>query len=1332
MPSQLTNALPQENDGQRIGRFADQCFQANRPISWRVDATDGDGDFGYDYQLQIVDSGLVKDIFRAQLKGTTRPTLNLAGTEFSVSIKVSTANYYARAMEPVLLILCDLTVDPAHPKNCQLYWQWIHDDLRRIRENGVVEGQDSVTFHVPVANKLDDSTNLSGHIGRFRQLSQIGDQIDLIVERDKPALTSYERAEFASKIVPNLERKSAALIDALADDFQSSWVDAPAGTLPWHLKEASNALKSGSVEDARRALDAATKLLEKAKPLENADYWHEVARLRTFMLDDVGARDAFAEACKFSNDLDRHIVPWAETEMRIRLCEASAPCDFSDVIARLHGSSPAVAAIRARLIAAEGKYDDAIAITDPIEGPERHFARAIIFSMQAKWNESIDACEEGLNDRLTRSATKQLFFILRARARFSTALGVTDFGDEVETFLPISGPAGTNPDLLRAAWNDIAEVITAFRSAGWPSNVEFISDLWPAVAGMLGLQQQTLPLLKEAGAARPTLRVLQIGLETIAAQVGDFGLALEANARQPDSERNLLQRIVLLHMAGRHQDCVSLMEARRGSVSDDHPMLGYAMVHAIFSAEKCIRPTLTIRWTEELETKPELAAHNALFNYFRTVSKQLLAKDIALTELIAKYERLGRPLFIAKHLINELDGADEKQAMLCVEIAAALKSAQMLDVEDSTRLAQALTTLHKWDDLLTLSKEALNQFEGNDRLSAIGAIALDNLGRTAEAHELLKSLVEKADPDDLAMTIYIRIASRSGFADQAMVAIEKVYEGEKEKKKQFECLRHLFSLLDMSDPKNPRLIEISWEIGKISDQADEIQEGIFLTTMFAATLTVNEPLGEERKAAFNNRLIAFTTNFPNSKVLKRATLPDNGSASDLMRILDEITGSDESQRQWRRKIQTELHHGTAPIPYAWRPRQVLDGISDVATLWEVSKQSSWNDCQLHLTMALNDWQQVPLEKLRSQVPLLDLLTLMVVADLDLFDAMFKLFPKIAIGKATLLELQTLLSPMSGSPFRSKLLSLQAKLKEHFQDIEQPGAGPSSEVSVAKARLGSEEIAEIVKTTNRYMVYSDDLLFRIYANAPTDNPPSICTVDLLYSLDEAGILSARETAERIARLCYWRVGGVMISMRYQLAILPDALGNARSVSAGIDALIADQLCNALFSGIWNIDKNFGDLQGHAGAILRELVENEKNSIQSVAALAGFWIGKVKLHKKAPMPIERMAALLIMQAAFDPRDLNEDRARRLWNVYHKLIEEEHGNRMDDDKYYDSIQITGEVAAEMDQRQSLTGDRSLYARLAKGLTEGTSEYERFINAYASKLMSMGLQSQPTSAKR
>ena len=138
MTKQFNDALPQESEPQRIGRYAAKCFKARIPLSWSERGLDGDSDFGYDYHVQIIEKGLAKgDIFRVQLKGTTSPTLIENGTKFSQTIKVSTANYYGRAIEPVLLVLCDLSVDSETPTNCPLYYTWIHDEIQRLLGSGV-------------------------------------------------------------------------------------------------------------------------------------------------------------------------------------------------------------------------------------------------------------------------------------------------------------------------------------------------------------------------------------------------------------------------------------------------------------------------------------------------------------------------------------------------------------------------------------------------------------------------------------------------------------------------------------------------------------------------------------------------------------------------------------------------------------------------------------------------------------------------------------------------------------------------------------------------------------------------------------------------------------------------------------------------------------------------------------------------------------------------------------------------------------------------------------------------------------------------------------------
>lgn len=1315
MTDQFNDALPQESEAQRIGRYAAKCFTANIPNAWQETDVSGGGDYGYDYQIQIIENGLAKDIFRVQLKGTSAPTLIEDGTVYSQTIKISTANFYGRATEPVLLVLCDLTVDPETPKNCPLYYAWIHDEIQRLLETSVKEDQKTLTFHVPKANELTATTDISDYIKRCRILSRLGHNLDSVVESDKPTLAAAERAEIATKIVGNLNIKSAALIDALAED-ESSWVEAPAGSLHWHLREGIDALQSGRGADCERSLDEAAKLLDSTRPLERADYWNLLGRLRTFELNDEEARDAFEKACSLSGDVERHLIPWAEAELRSQF-HGESKVNFSGAIARLSSEKPKIAGMRARLIAAEGRFDDAIAVTERIAGVERNIARAIIFSMQARWDETISECAAGLTHAPLRQTTKQLFLILRARSRFSKAIGPLDFGEAEEVYLPAPGPAGTDVSLLHQAWEDIAEVITALHSTGWPANVELLGDMWSATATMLGFQDQAIPLMAEAAKARPTLRTLQAGLESMAAQAGQFEIALEANNRQPESPRSLQQRIALLHAAKHHRDCVKLLEDKWDIVADGSQIFGFSLIQGIHSAKKIIRPDLEERWRSELESRPGLSAHAALFNYFETKRDKLLEADAALGTLIDKYKALDRPKLIAKHLLQELDGTNQEQAAQCLEVAETVKASSMLDLDDLTHIAQALTTLCRWNDLLALSRQGLAQFEGNDRLQAIGAIALDKLGKTAEAHELLKGLVGKADADDLALTAYIRIALRSGFADQAMTAIEKVFSGETDQAKQIECLRHMFALLQQTEPTSQRLVEIAWKIGEFVKQDDEAQEGLFLTTMVEATLPASASVSEDRRREFERRLSAFTTRFQNSRILKSITFPSDASSADLIRMLEETTGFDDQQRKNRAKLQRELNLGMAPIPYAWRPRNVLGSISDLPMLWEVSKHSSWGARHLHLTMATHEWRSMGWVRLRGQVPLLDLLSLMVLSDLELLAPLFKMFPRIAIGKATMMELQRLLAPLSGSFYRNKLLAIQATLKANFARIEQPEATPPDDGRFVNDHWESLEIIEIAKNGN-YLIYSDDALFRIYSQQA-----SICTLDLLCALDEAGEISAREAATKIAKLCSWRVG-VVITDRYQLAILPDVLGRAKSISEGIAILDADEPTNALLGGIWNIEKQYGDLQGHAGLMLRKLADDTKNSIKSVTALAGFWLGKVRLHPQSPIPLDRRAALLIAQATFVEHELTGAAAHRLWSVYRDLIEDIHRNHMDDQKLSQSIRIMGEVAAESDKNHSLEGKRSLVARLASGLTEGTIDYDLFMDAYSGRAAALKRQ--------
>lgn len=203
MSLDTSGPLPQESDGQRIGRLAKKCFEANCPNTWAPKATDGDDDYGLDYQVQVIIRGSVTDVFRVQLKGTTVPSLSVAGEFFSVTLEASTVRYYARVTEPIMLVLSDLSVDESKPKNCPLYYVWIHDDLRRINQHDVPVDQRSINLRVPSNNRLDDITDISGDLKRFRDLHRASEALDIVVQEKHPSL-SQAKEQASSQEFPTV------------------------------------------------------------------------------------------------------------------------------------------------------------------------------------------------------------------------------------------------------------------------------------------------------------------------------------------------------------------------------------------------------------------------------------------------------------------------------------------------------------------------------------------------------------------------------------------------------------------------------------------------------------------------------------------------------------------------------------------------------------------------------------------------------------------------------------------------------------------------------------------------------------------------------------------------------------------------------------------------------------------------------------------------------------------------------------------------------------------------------------------------------------------------
>tara|TARA_B100001105_G_scaffold255324_1_gene254111 strand:- start:2321 stop:6235 length:3915 start_codon:yes stop_codon:yes gene_type:complete len=1294
--------------------MAGRCLGVGQPDSWRLKPLDGTDDFGLDYQVQTVVDGQVRDIFRVQLKGTAAPDASADGSFFSIQLKASTVRYYEGITEPILLVLCDLS-GVTHPTQGRLYFCWIEDELRRLNAADMPALQQYVTFRIPAANRLLPDTDLSAHLSHSRAVSKSARAIDAIVQAARPDLSEDARADFLSRVAGGLEARGYPLVHAIAEPATTPWPEAPTGSFAWHLKEAAHQLRSGDADAAQDQLKAAAMLAGPHTALELAERSFLEARVHALCGDEDAARTSYEDAVKLSANQPRYLAAWLESELRCRHRDGRASVD--DLIRsaeQADQSDASVNSVRSRLLAIAGRLVEGLAVAASIQGFEGHAAAAIIHTMSGQSHEALQDCDAGLAEPNVPERSQLLFLILRARARFRLALQEWFASTESE-ILPMSGPAGADLGLLQIGWADIEAAVLLLMKHGWPQNVEFIADVWASSASILGRGEQSLPLLLQAARARPSYPTLQSALETLAVATGELEYALEANARLPVDGSTQLRRIALLHMDGQHAECIELFERALSGFDHTDNSFPSVVASAALSADKMVRSDLADRWAEILGSRPEWAAQSALLAYFRRVLASPLERESAVNELIAQFDALASPPDMGMLVLNELDPASDSQATVIIRIAGVVQTRSLLPVELAVKLAHALVTKERWDDLRSFASDCIRRLGARSKFGAFQALALDRLGQTPDAITLLEALLEGSDVDSLALDTFVNIAVRCGMTEGAIRSVETLLARSSRPERRLECLRLLFGLLHRTNPTDPRCVDVAWRIGRQSRPDHEEEEGLFLVTMFAATLYVPLLDSDPRLPEMQRRVQDFTQRFPESRILRSEKLPEESSPDALLEMLKRISGYDESREEWRRSVELQLSRGAAPVPYAWRPKVILHNIPDVPTLWEFSKRSNADQQELHLQMVPGAWERVSASQMRGRVPLLDMTTLQVVHDLGIFELLFHLFPKIAIGQRTLVELAQLCSPMTGSFVRDKCLSIQGMLKSNVNRIMQPLA----DLHEKPRRAQFEPLEEIKQLAQRsdYVVYSDDALFRIYCSVPA-GAKAICTLDILSALDEGGWLTPQAVAEKLAKLCMWHVGLSVIE-RYQLAALPDALGAVRDIPSGVAALRSWWVSNAIFGGIWGGSRPYVELRTEAGQLLRRLISDSENSVDSISALMALWHEKSRLRSDAPTPPVLVAVQLLVQAAILSSPPSTTEAVRLWAVFRALVENEYGAQMDERKEQDAIALAAEAAAQVDVSQAPKSATSLRSRLLQGLTAGTQDEATFGRAYDAALV-------------
>lgn len=1313
-------SLPEESDSQRIGHNASKCFSANCPDSWRIHSLEGTDDAGFDYQVQIVDNGKYKDIFRVQLKGTESPSLNSTGEYFSISLKARTINYYSRCTEPILLVLCDLSVNLARPILCPSYFVWIHDEIQRHMKAGLSsESQSSLTIRVPTANLITSSLNLSEEIEAHRRIYKAAKTFEQSVEAKLPAVGPEARADILEKISGGFAQRSSSLIEQLSAPVTSPWPEAPRNSMAGRLNDVAQKLASGLTDAAKSKLSEISGDFLTATTVEQAEYWYLQGKCYSQESSDESAIEAYKKAVDFSPGASRYKVAWIEAEFISRFERPTSP-DFTDLLSQLTLSSNEEVILKARILAGEGNYVQASEILNTIPKSETFVARAMIATMQSSWLEVIKSCDEGIVQPQNKDETKQLLYLFRARARFHLAISQSASYSEGR-IVPIFGPADLDIFNLRLAWDDIEKTVELMGFGGWPTNIDYIADVWGSACLMLGKEVETLKVMQAVTNARPKAIRVQVALERVAMQCNEWDAALNANSMQPSSQEQTLRRIMLLYQAQRYSECVYFIENNLDTLQNNSEISSLCISLGILAADEIVRPDLANTLQSMLEKFEGWEEENAVLDYYRSLAQNVLKKDVALKKLEDAYEKLGKPIHIGVQLFHAYDAFDIEQAEKSLQVAETLRNEQQLSVEAELHVAQAYTTLGKWEALLELVNSAIERFAHVSRFKAIRAFALDKLGHSSDALSQLKEIIQQSDYDDVAVNTYINIAVRCGFSEEAISLVEKLLGQEAKKPKKFRLLKLLFGLVHNAYPQSQRAEEIAWRMGLNADRSAEDEEGVFILCYLASTLSSSINVAESRRSELHERIAEFTSKFPTSKIFRVGSLPEGAPPEEMLKILNDLIGGDAQAEEFRSNISKQLERGEIAIPFSWRPRNIINNVPDLAALWQVCKSAKRDARQYHLNMVDADWKGVPYDSVKGKIPIFDLITLFVLLDLKLFSLVFKIFPKIAISQGTLIDLQRLATPMVGSWASSKCQELINLLKSNIANIVQPAIGGvrRDRTSEEDAIIDHDEVKELLHN-GRYILYSDDSLYRVFVNP---HGLSICTLDLLEFAEDLNLISPGYSSEIVGQLCDWNVT-VAVQSKHLIGVIPAEANKARSVQEVIDLIQRDSISAALFEGVWNVRKKYTDIQSHLSFLIAKLLSDPRNNIQTISGIVGVWYGRARLRTDVGniLPLKRLA-LLMAQVFVHVDEASAEFARGALKVYLEIVGLEWGDRMDEAREKDSIKEFGRTVAEIDFDVSSKISTRLEPYISAGFIKDTAEGDYFASAYADAMLKLKL---------
>jgi len=1300
----LDDRLPKESRSQAIGQEGVMAFRSRVPITWRFKDSDGDDDFGIDGQVQVLNSASkVVGFFHVQVKSseTDEPTHN--NTQFSISLKVSTLNYYRRLAEPFMLVFSDLR-EAQDPRDCPVYWVWVNqllDELLAAEPDLLNVPEATKTLHVPLDNLLTRDTDivpfLEEFLDRHNSLRYLAQSLESAVGQRTTSVNSV-----IDQIGDRISNLGSSAIDSLIQEPRGPWLDPKSGSLSEMLKVASEYSKQNSQLLLSLELQKAEEGISLATSHERAEFEFLAGRLSLLNGDYESARERYRVAVMTYAENPKYRL--AEIEVCL-LLDSTKLEEFVDTIEEVDDEH---VSLKGRVLMSLGRHEDANALLTKFQSSNAALQHELIQATVSKrWSRAVGIADQIVSNK---PAIHEVVTAQVHKARALVALAMVNDGEDLPDEIPPFGLNGTNFDTLQSAWEVLHKAILLLRERRWPLITEFVVDIWTIAGMVLNKSELVLNVLEEIWRERPYYKNTASCLHKVASFCNQTELALTVVSQLEADGETFFHQFLTKYEAGQLGEVLELAKQQllQDEVDTSHKLYPVCLGVAATVAQELADPAEE-EFISVLRSQSEWAEALAISQFVSRCNRSPIEKDAALEELLAFLKEHPDSSFAQDNLMLYLSPFSQSGDVSWV--AEQIQLRRRLRLEEVLHLGQGLMTEQRFDDLEELYERYSSQFSESTDLKSFKAVALDSNGETNLAFEFLRDLLSESTAAKGVLEYFAEMCVRTGRHEEAKVQIRLLLEQSENRTHKLRCLQNLFSIQSALRDQPQQLFDYCWRYGELADQTVEKEEGAFLNMFLMSTLNESVNLSDANKAEFNARVDAFFQNWPESEVIRRIEFPKDASAEEFLGILDQAIGISEEKKLWFEKVANELERDQIPIPFSWRPKKFLRNVSDLCHLLYLTRNSSIDDRAFKFTICSNEasYGQLPLPQ--NAIPIFDTLTLLVLYELGLLQYLPNCFQRLVIPRLTITELQTLAHQYMGGHAEAR--EVMSFLEEHVDILIQP-ATPVVDGEEIEDSL--QEI-EALLSSNEFMPFLDDQYARLFCTESLE-PPFIHTVMFARELERIGLLPAELVADKLTQLAEWGIG-IWVELRYLVATIPAHLLTTNSM-AEVSAELRSSRFNALACALWDIRLPYQNVINHGAGVAGSISRFYPESSALVAAIVDLWLQRVRFRKDLKGDPSIYLANCFVLAATDA-DTTNDSARCLWSAYIYVVEEMYGDKMDQDVDKLSRATLGQVAADLSlKEESRRVGEAAFANLLTGLTPETADYDCFNQAYQGRKQS------------